>query len=130
MKVELSQLELDFGISILKDTQNFEMRIKDISKLKGLPEDVLKRGKKQAEEAGHSEEFLFKLDTPTYISFMDFADDSELRKKMYMARGKIATQGEYNNLERIRKIVNLRRQVANLMDCKTYADFVFAKTYV
>ena len=121
---KLSKLSLQFGENVLAETNAFELHLTDDKRLSGLPESV----KEAAREVAKSKEktgYVFTLDYPSYIPFLTYADDRELRKKMAIAAGKKAFQeNKFNNEKIVLEIVNLRQQRANLLGYKTHAHFV------
>ena len=121
---KLSELSLQFGENVLAETNAFEMHVVDEDDLSGLPESV----KEAASEIAKSKEkngWVFTLDYPSYIPFMTYADNRELRKKLAISAGKKAFQNnEYNNEAVVLEIVKLRHQRANLLGYKTHAHFV------
>ncbi len=124
---ELSQLTLQFSQNNLKETNKFQLHLTDANDLSGLPESAKEAAALAAKEQG-LEGWVFTLHAPSYNPFMTYADSRELRKKMYMARNTICTHGnEYDNKEIVKRIVNLRRERAQLLGYNTYADFVLKK---
>jgi peptidyl-dipeptidase Dcp len=121
---KLSKLSLQFGENVLAETNAFEMHLTDENDLAGLPESV----RESAREVAKSKEkkgWVFTLDHPSYVPFLTYAENRELRKKMAIAAGKKAFQNnEFNNEKIVLKIVNLRHQRANLLGYKTHAHFV------
>jgi len=124
---ELSQLELQFEQNCLKNNNEFQLSIEDKTKLTGLPENVLEAAQETAKEKGQTG-YAFTLKAPSYIAFMRYADDRELRRQMYMAYN---TQGikdnGSNNIEIVKEIVNHRMQIAQLLDYKDFASYVLKK---
>ena len=122
---KLSALSLTFSEHVLKDTNAFEMWIEDETDLAGLPEGAIEAAKASAKEKGKSNAYLFTIDYPSYIPFMKYAENRNLRKKLYEAFG---TRGfldnENNNAEIIKEITSLRLERANLLGYKTHAAFV------
>ena len=124
---ELSQLTLQFSQNNLKETNKFQLHLTDEKDLAGLPESAVEAAALAAKEKD-LEGWVFTLHAPSYNPFMTYADNRELRRKMYMARNTICTHdNEYNNLEIVKRIVNLRRERAQLLGYPTYADFVLKK---
>ena len=121
---EAGKLSLTFSQNLLKENKAFTLLITDEKELDGLPETVRDAARDAAKEAG-KDGWLFTLDAPSYGPFMMYSTQRDLRKKMFMAR---ATQGthdnENNNLEVCKRLINLRREMAQLLGYKTYADFV------
>ena len=121
---ELSKLSLKFGENVLAETNAFEMHLTDENDLSGLPESV-KEAAKEIATSKEKEGWIFTLDYPSYIPFMTYADNRELRKKLAIATGKKGfQQNEFNNEEVVLNIVKLRHKRANLLGYKTHAHFV------
>ncbi len=121
---ELSKLKLKFGENVLAETNNFEMLITNESDLSGLPEGTIEAAKQMA-ESKNKDGWLFTLDYPSYIPFMTYADNRELRKKLAIAAGKKAFKGDaLDNQENVLNIAKLRYKRANLLGYKTHAHFV------
>ncbi|WP_026714672.1 M3 family metallopeptidase [Flavobacterium daejeonense] len=121
---ELSKLSLQFGENVLAETNAFQLHITDEKDLAGLPEGTIEAARSLA-KAQEKEGWIFTLDHPSYLPFMTYADNRELRKKMAIAFGSKGFQNnEYNNEEIVLKIVKLRQQRANLLGYKTHAHFV------
>lgn len=121
---ELSKLSIQFGERVLADNNAFEMHLTDENDLSGLPDGVKEAAKMTADQKG-KEGWIFTLDYPSYIPFMTYADNRELRKKLALAAGKKGFQDNKNNTEQIvLDIVNLRHKRANLLGYSTHAHFV------
>src|SRR5690606_10097420 len=121
---ELSKLKLKFGENVLAETNNFEMLITNEDDLSGLPEGA-KEAAQQLAEAKDLKGWLITLDYPSYIPFMTYADNRDLRKKLAIASGAKAFKNDaLDNQENVLKIVKLRHQRANLLGYKTHAHFV------
>ena len=121
---ELSKLSLKFGENVLAETNAFEMHLTNENDVAGLPESAKEAAKEIAKSKG-KEGYVFTLDYPSYIPFLTYADNRELRKKMAIAAGKKAFQdNEFNNEKIVLEIVNLRHKRANLLSYKTHAHFV------
>ncbi|WP_435416406.1 M3 family metallopeptidase [Polaribacter aestuariivivens] len=121
---QLSKLSLQFGENVLAETNAFEMHLTNEKDVSGLPESAKEAAKQLANEKG-KEGWIFTLDYPSYIPFMTYADNRELRKKLAIAAGKKGFQKNKNNNEQIvLDIVRLRHKRANLLGYKTHAHFV------
>lgn len=121
---ELSKLSLQFGENVLAETNNFELHLTDEKDLSGLPEGTIEAARLLAKNQ-EKEGWIFTLDHPSYIPFLTYADNRELRKKMAIAFGAKAFQNnEFNNEENVLKIAKLRHERANLLGYKTHAHFV------
>ncbi|MDG1040470.1 MAG: M3 family metallopeptidase [Polaribacter sp.] len=121
---ELSKLSLQFGENVLAETNAFEMHLTNEIDVAGLP-DSAKEAAQQVAKEKNKEGYIFTLDYPSYIPFLTYANNRELRKKMAIAAGKKAFQNtKFNNEQIVLEIVNLRHQRANLLGYKTHAHFV------
>ncbi|WP_438973621.1 M3 family metallopeptidase [Polaribacter sp.] len=121
---KLSKLSLKFGENVLAETNAFEMHLTNEDDLAGLPESVKEAAQQLAKEQ-NKEGYIFTLQYPSYIPFLTYADNRELRKKMAIAAGKKAFQNnKFNNEKIVLEIVKLRQERANLLGYKTHAHFV------
>ena len=120
---ELSQLTLAFGQNALAATNAFALNITDEAKVAELPEFV-KEGL-AAEAAARGEQgWTVTLQAPSYGPFMTYSSQRDLKEQLYKAYNTRAVGGEFDNMENIRKIANLRLQIAQLLGYETYADYV------
>jgi peptidyl-dipeptidase Dcp len=121
---ELSKLTLHFGENVLAETNDFELHILDEKELAGLPESAKEAAQELAKEK-NKEGFIFTLDFPSYIPFITYVENRELRKKMAITAGKKGFQNnEFNNEKIVLEIVKLRHERANLLGYKSHAHFV------
>ena len=121
---ELSKLSLQFGENILAETNAFEMHLTDDKDLSGLPEGTIEAARSLA-KAQDKEGWIFTLDHPSYVPFMTYADNRELRKKLAIAFGARGFQNnEFDNQEIVLKIAKLRFERAQLLGYTTHAHFV------
>ncbi|WP_298998903.1 M3 family metallopeptidase [uncultured Tenacibaculum sp.] len=121
---ELAKLSLQFGEHVLAETNAFELLVTNEDDLAGLPESA-KEAAKELANSKDQEGWMITLDYPSYIPFMTYADNRELRKKLAIAFGKKGfQQNEYNNEQIVKDIVTLRHKRANLLGYKTHAHFV------
>jgi len=121
---ELSRLSLEFGENVLHETNAFQLHITDEADLSGLPEGAIEAAKEAAASAD-KEGWVFTLDHPSYLPFVTYADNRELRKKMVLAFGaKGFQQNDYNNEQNVLQIVKLRHERANLLGYASHANFV------
>lgn len=121
---ELSKLKLKFGENVLAETNKYEMHLTHEDDLKGLPEGEKEAAAQLAESKG-KDGWLITLDYPSYIPFMKYAENRELRKELSIAFGsKGFHNDELDNQENILKIVSLRHERANLLGYPTHAHFV------
>lgn len=127
LSTELSELSTKFSQNVLKELYTYEIWLtKD--DLAGLPEGVVEEAAIGAKEKGRDGEYLFTLAQPTYMAFMKYSDRRDLREKMYRLYTGRNQNGEYSNVEIIKQIADKRRQLANLLGYKTYADYQLVNT--
>lgn len=121
---ELAKLKLTFGENVLAETNAYELHLTNEDDLKGLPEGVVEGARSLAKN--HDKEgWIFTLDIPSYLPFVTYAENRELRKELSIAYGKKAFQNnEFDNQQNVLKIANLRHERANLLGYATHADFV------
>ena len=121
---KLSKLSLQFGENVLAETHAFELHITDENDLAGLPEGTREAAHSLA-KSQEKEGWIFTLDHPSYIPFVTYADNRELRKKMAIASGARAFQNnEFDNQEIVLKIAKLRFDRAQVLGYKTHSHFV------
>ena len=121
---ELSQLKLKFGENVLAETNSFEMHLTEVEDLDGLPPAQLEAA---ALLAKHKDKdgWLVTLDFPSYMPFMKYATNRELRKKLALAYGSRAFHGnEHDNQQNVLKIARLRHDRAQLLGYASHAHFV------
>ena len=120
---EASRLSLQFSQNLRKATKAFKLHLTDEADLSGLPETVREAAATAAREEG-KEGWIITLDAPSYGPFMMYADRRDLRQQVFMAHGTLCTEGEECNLDICKRLVNLRRELAQLLGYETYADYV------
>ena len=121
---ELAKLKLTYGENILAETNNYQLHILEENDLKGLPEGTIEAAKSLA-KSKNLNGWIFTLDHPSYLPFLTYADNRELRKEIAIAAGKKAFQNnEFDNQEITLKIAKLRFERANLLGYKTHSHFV------
>lgn len=121
---EASMLSLQFSQNLLKEKKAFTLHITDEADLAGIPDTQRQAAALAAKENG-KEGWIFTLDFPSYSPFMQFSEKRELRQKMFMAYNTICTHdNEFNNIEICKRLINLRRELAQLLGYETYADYV------
>ncbi len=124
----LSQLSLKFGEHVLAATNAYELVLDNEESLKGLPESAIEAAAQTAKEKGKEGKWVFTLDYPSYVPFMMYAENSALRKALFMAFGSRAfDEGDNDNRKLVIDIANLRQQRANLLGYNTHADFVLER---
>lgn len=122
---EASMLSLQFSQNLLKEEKAFTLYITDPAQLDGLPDTAREAAFQAAKEHGKEKGWLFTLDQPSYGPFMTHSTQRELRRQMYMAKNTVCTHDNTeNNIEICRRLVDLRREIAQLLGYKTYASYV------
>ena len=121
---EASMLSLQFSQNLLKENKAFTLHITDEEQLDGLPETAIEAAAMAAKER-QLEGWVFTLDFPSYSPFMTYSTQRDLREKLYMARNTVCTHdNSENNLDICKRLVNLRREMAQLLGYRTFADYV------
>lgn len=121
---ELSKLKLKFGENVLEETNSYEMHLTDEKEVEGLPEGAKEMASQLAKSKG-KEGWLITLNYPSYIPFMKYAKNRELRKELALAFGSKAFKGNaLDNQDIVLKIANLRHERASLLGYATHAHFV------
>ena len=121
---EAGMLSLQFSHNLLKENKAFTLNITDEQQLDGLPETAREAAALAAKEAD-KKGWLFTLDYPSFSPFMTYSTQRELRKQLYMARNTEGTHdNSENNLEICKRLINLRREIAQLLGYETFADYV------
>ena len=123
---EMSVLTLRFSQNNLKETNAYELPLA-ADQLDGLPESALNAYAQTAREKG-KEGHIVTLQAPSFVPFMKYSRDRELRRQLYMAYNTQCTHdNEYNNQEIVQKLVNLRLERAQLLGFQTVADYVLTQ---
>lgn len=121
---KLSELGLKFGENVLKETNQYAKYITNPDDLKGLPDFVMAAAKEAAAKDG-KEGWKFTIQAPSYGPFMQYADNRELRKELFLAFNTRAFKNnEFSNRENISQLTSLRYEKANLLGYATWADYI------
>ena len=121
---ELAKLKLTYGENVLAETNNYQLHITNEADLKGLPDGAKEMAHSLA-KSKNLEGWVFTLDFPSYLPFVTYVENRELRKEMAIAAGKKSFQNnEFDNQENVKRIVELRHKRANLLGYKSHSDFV------
>ncbi|MDY4853123.1 MAG: M3 family metallopeptidase [Prevotella sp.] len=124
---EAGMLSLQFSQNMLKENKAFQLHITDEKQLDGLPETAREAAAQAAREQ-EKEGWVFTLDFPSYNPFMTYCTQRELRRQMYMAKNTVACHGNSEDNRGIcKRLINLRREIAQLLGYKTYADYVLER---
>ena len=121
---EAGVLSLQFSQNLLKENKAYTLHITDEKQLDGLP-DTAREAAVLAAKERNLDGWVFTLDMPSYSPFMTYSTQRDLRRQMYMARNTVCThQNDENNLAICQRLINLRREIAQLLGYDTYADYV------
>ncbi len=121
---KLNLLSLQFGQNNLKETNEYTLLLTDKSQLIGLPDDVIAAAAETAKEKG-KEGWCFTLQAPSYIPFMQYSQNRDLRKELYLAYNTKCTKAnDYNNIEIVKELVNTRMEIAQLLGFDNFAEYV------
>jgi len=123
LKVELAQLGTRFGENVLDATNAYELVVDDPARLDGLPEGAMRRARDAAAARGQ-DGYRFTLQAPSYTPFMKYVADRALRQELHQAFHRVGTEGEHDNRGVVREILARRRELANLLGYRDYADLV------
>ncbi|MFI3239993.1 MAG: M3 family metallopeptidase [Bacteroidales bacterium] len=123
---ELSELTNKFGQNVLKELNAYELWLTE-DELAGLPESAIDAAKFAAKDKGREGEYLITLAAPSYIPFMKFSSRADLREKLYMAYNTRNTSGEYNNIEIVKRITEIRLELSKLLGSENYAQHSLKK---
>ena len=126
---ELGLLSLKFGENLLAETNNFQLIIENKTDLSGLPADVIEVASQTAKEKELDGKWIFTLSKPSWLPFLQYADNRNLREILYKAMYNRCNNGnEYDNNGIVSKIINLRLEKAKLLGYKSHADYVLEET--
>ena len=121
---EAGMLSLQFSQNLLKESKAYQLHLTDEADLDGLPETAREAAAQTAKDNG-KEGWIFTLDFPSFSPFMTYSTRRELRREIFMARNTECTHDNpENNLGICKRLVNLRRELAQLLGYDTYADYV------
>jgi peptidyl-dipeptidase Dcp len=120
---ELSLLTLQFSQNNLKETNGYKLVLTEEAQLAGLPESAIEAAAETAKEK-ETEGWVFTLHAPSYSPFMTYADNRDLRREMYMAYNtKCTHDNDYNNLDIVKRIVNVHMEIAQLLGYDNFAEY-------
>lgn len=125
---ELAQLVLKFGDNVRKENSKFELVVKKKADLKGLPDISVVAASEKANVKGLKGKWIFTIDKPTLLPFLQYAENRGLREKMYkayMSRGN--NNDELDNKKTFARIVSLRVEKAKLLGYKRYSEVVLQR---
>ena len=123
--VELSKLTMKFSENVLDATNDFELVVTDETQLAGLPPSAVAAAKQSAESKG-VEGWRFTLQAPSFTAVTNYLDNRQIREKIARGFYSRGTQGDRDNRPIVSRILELRREKANLLSYKNFADMVTA----
>lgn len=124
ISMDLSVKSLQFGQNVLASTNAYFKHITDKEQLAGIPDAIIEQYAEEAKER-NLEGWVVTLQYPSYIPFMTYAENRELRKELALANGKKSFDGgEFDNQNLIKELLDLKQQKAELLGYKDYADYV------
>ena len=125
ISIELSKSQLTFGENVLAETNEYIMHLTQPDEIAGLPKGFLSRAAQQAKEKGYDKGWVITLQAPSYVPFMEYAENRGLRENLYKAYMRKAFKGnDRDNQALVKKIVGLRQELAGLVGYASYADYV------
>lgn len=124
---ELSSLTNKFGQNVMKEMATYEIWL-TADDLAGLPKNLVDEAAQMAEAKGRKGEFLFTLAQPTYMAFMKYSERPDLRERFYRLYTGRNTKGEYSNVDNMKRIAELRLELAKLLGSKNYATHSLQRT--
>lgn len=126
---ELSMLALSFGENVLKETNAFELVIDNENDLKGLPESSIQSAEEAAASKGYENKWIFTIHKPSMIPFLQYAENRELREKIYRAYFmKGDNENEFDNKQILSRMAALRVKRAQMLGYPTHAHFQLEET--
>lgn len=127
LRVEMSRLTTEFANHVLDSTNAWDLVITDEAELEGLPESARAQARAAAEARG-IEGWRFTLQFPSYQPFMQYSARRELRQRMHTAYMNRASSGEHDNRPVVRRILELRRELAKILGFRDYADLALEES--
>lgn len=127
IRKQLSELTLKFSSNLLAETNDYKLHVTDEHDLDGLPPLQVQNALQLAKEQ-ELEGWVFTLHAPSFIPFMSYASNRTLRQQLYTAYNtRCSRLNKHSNIDIVRKIVNLRLQLANVLGYPDYASFVLKR---
>ncbi len=133
IQLELAELSTKFSNNVLDATKAFKLKLTDKKDVEGLPPSALGLMAQTAKAEGNEDAtpengpWVVTLDYPSYIPFMKYATNQELREKLYKAFVSRASEGEFDNRSNIDRILELRKEKANILGFANFAELSLAR---
>lgn len=129
---QLSDAFIAFNENVLNGTNNWELVVENEAELSGLPEGTIATAAEEAKARGKEGKWVFTLHAPSRLAVLTYANNRDLREKMWKGYTSLATDSAYCNYDNINTILKLRTRKARLLGFENFADFaidnVMAKT--
>lgn len=121
---ELSKLSLKFSENLLAETNGYELHVENEEELSGLPQNIMEAATQLAKEAGKEGGWLFNLHAPSFVPFMEYADNRDLREKIFKAYSSRSFKGDkLDNQQIVLETIRLRAELASLLGYTSFADY-------
>ncbi|HEV3049560.1 MAG TPA: M3 family metallopeptidase, partial [Longimicrobium sp.] len=127
LRVEMSRLTTEFANHVLDSTNAWDLVLTDEADLEGLPASARAQARTAAQARG-VEGWRFTLQLPSFQPFMQYSARRDLRQRMYQAYSNRASSGEHDNRPLVRRILELRRELARILGFDDYADLVLEES--
>lgn len=127
LTAELSQLTTIFGQNVLRELNTYKIYL-GADDLAGLPESSVNAAAEAAAAEGRQGEYLFTLDQPVYSAFIKYSDRRDLRERMYRLYNGRNSQGEFSNMDNIKRIAEIRRELSRLLGSGNFAEHTLQRT--
>ena len=124
LNTELTTLYQQFNKNLLNATNAFQIVVENADELSGLPQSNIDVAAEEAKNAGLEGKWLFTLHAPSRLPLLQYADNRDLRQKMYEGYTTLASSGEYDNAPVINKILKVRAQKAALLGFENYGSYM------
>ncbi|MDQ6951609.1 MAG: M3 family metallopeptidase [Mariprofundales bacterium] len=125
IRIRLADLATTFEQHLLDATRAFSMHISEQNALVGLPQAIIDAAHQRAVDDG-KDGWIFTLDIPSYLPFMQYSACRDLRERLYRSFVTRASDGVLDNTPLIKETLQLRRELAELLGMAHYADYSLA----
>ncbi len=124
INTELTTLYQQFNKNLLAATNAFQLVVDSADQLSGIPQSNIDVAAEEAKNAGLEGKWLFTLHAPSRLPLLQYADNRDLRQKMYEGYTSLASSGEYDNAPIINKILQARAKKAALLGFENYGSYM------
>lgn len=124
VNAELTKVEAKFDANLLKETKAYQLVVEKEEDLKGLPQGEIEKAAALAKQEGKEGKWIFTLDNPSFMPFVTYADNRDLRKEIFNARvNRCNNGGETDNNALVAQMSELRAKKAQLLGYETFAHY-------